>query len=61
MKTYNGKAQSGYYALCACLNIAMERGIHIDRAEFCRNIDEKVLKEILTDDNGALGFGTQKG
>lgn len=49
--TYQGKAYTGYFALCAAVNRAIDEGYSITKAKYYSQITMKDLKHILRGDN----------
>ena len=44
---WKGKCYTGYWALCAAVNRALEKGIPLLEAEFLANVDENTLAEVF--------------
>ncbi|XP_013086152.2 queuosine salvage protein-like isoform X2 [Biomphalaria glabrata] len=49
---YKGKGYTGYWALCAAVNRALEEGYPITQPSFYATISEDVLKKIFRSDSG---------
>lgn len=52
--TYRDRQWTGYFAACACLNRAIDKGIPLTDAKYFATITEKELGEIFVDDNGQI-------
>ncbi|KAI9206437.1 UPF0553 protein C9orf64-like protein [Polychytrium aggregatum] len=48
--TYRGKAYTGYWSLCACINRALDEGIPIHTPEFCRDISLEQFRHVFRGD-----------
>src|SRR5580704_7321368 len=54
--TYNGKQYTGYFAACACINRALDKGVPLTSAEFMASVTEEQLANVLISDTGLLNY-----
>jgi len=50
--TYRGTNYNGYLALCAAINRSLDSGVDITSPKFYRDVDEKVLNDLLMGEQG---------
>lgn len=53
MVQYKGEKYTGYWSLCAAINRALDEGIPITSAEYCKNITEEQAKYVLRSNSSA--------
>ncbi|XP_063238163.1 queuosine 5'-phosphate N-glycosylase/hydrolase [Bacillus rossius redtenbacheri] len=49
---FNGKKHTGYFALCAAVNRALQEGVPVTRAEFCASVGRQALGQVLRSASG---------